>query len=118
MPYMFNADLYHDDCIIEELISCGELAPAARDMAVDEALWQAQQANCIEEPFGSDEWPVSLSPQEQGEDDTCGRCLNRLEDDPPCDVPDPQNRPGFACVYRLRHSSQFPHRFQDPDGNI
>jgi hypothetical protein len=33
----------------------------------------------------------------------------------PCDAVDPQGRPGYSCVYRLGHSTEFPHRFQRED---
>jgi hypothetical protein len=117
MTYMFNGGLYHDACIIEELLAAGELAPAARDMEASEALWWAREANAIDEDHGSDEWPVSLSPQEEAEheDASCDRCLHLLTDDAPCDAEDPLKREGYACCYRLHHSTEFPHRFVKTD---
>lgn len=119
MTYMFNGGLYHDECIIEELIGAGELSPAARDMGVDEVLDQARQANAIDEDHGSDEWPVSLSPQEEQHEDnegaSCDRCLRLLEDEAPCDAEDPYKRTGYACVYKLHHKGFPEHRFEKTD---
>lgn len=117
MTYMFNGGLYHDECIVEDLIRAGELAPAARDMAVSEVMWQGMSANAIDEDHGSDEWPVSLSPQEEAEHEggSCDRCLRLLEDEPPCDAEDPYKRTGYACVYRLHHKGFPEHRFEKSD---
>lgn len=90
--YIFNADVYHPRCIIEELIGTRELAPAARDMPVSEALWWAASANAInmddECSYDSGEWPKSVlygvGGEEVDEDNPphCGRCLGLIEDDP------------------------------------
>lgn len=120
MSFMFNGGLYHDACIIEELIGQGELAPGARGMEASEALWWAREANAIDKDHGSDEWPVSLSPQEDqhedNEDASCDRCLRLLTDDAPCDAEDPLKRTGYACCYRLHHdTTKFAHRFVKTD---
>jgi hypothetical protein len=115
MTYMFNGGLYHDACIVEDLIRAGELSPAARDMAVDEVMEQGREANAIDENHGSEEWPVSLSPQEEDEheDGSCDSCLNLLTDEPPCLAPDPLKRQDYACCYRLHHSGD--HRWEPTD---
>jgi hypothetical protein len=74
MTYMFNGGLYHDACIIENCWLLVSLLPAAGTWRPAKRWW-AREANAIDEDHGSDEWPVSLAPQEEAEheDASCDR---------------------------------------------
>jgi hypothetical protein len=93
MPnYIFTAGEWHGVCLVEEMIEEGELAPAARDMQVEFALWQGASANAIdmddEASYDSDQWPKlhdgSLE-YEDGSPRCCDRCLTPLAENPASD---------------------------------
>ena len=77
VAYSYRADIYCPTCIIEQMIRDGIAAPAARDMATEDALWQCSQAmgidNSDEYSFDSDEFPKVVF-ADQTEDDSCGEC--------------------------------------------
>jgi len=75
--YVYKADIYCTDCIIEAMLLAGEASPAARDMPVEDALDQIAAANAIDRQdewtFDSDEFPkVVFSDDLSGEH--CGGC--------------------------------------------
>lgn len=92
MPYIYQADEYHDRCVIAEMVQIGELPKAALDMVPHEALHHgAVQAGIDmrdERTYDSDEWPKEIGPnddltnQDSGRARTCGGCLEPLEDEP------------------------------------
>ena len=65
-------------CVIEAMIAAGLAAPAAREMAVESALYQCADALAVDrgdEPsFDSHEFPKVVLLGDIDEDDRCGGC--------------------------------------------
>ena len=74
VAYDFNAATYCPEHVIEAMIQRGEASPAARDMAVEDALDQIAAANGIdrqdERSFDSGDFPKVVFSSSL-EDDTC-----------------------------------------------
>lgn len=83
VAYMYAADYYCDECIVEVLIGSGLASPAARDMALSDVLHQVAEANGIdptdERTFDSDEFPKRVLCEELQGGEHCGRCLEPIE---------------------------------------
>ena len=80
--YSYWAELYCPTCVIEAMIATGLAAPAARDMAVEDALDQCADALAVDrgdEPsFDSHEFPKVVFLGDIDQDDTCGDCRQTL----------------------------------------
>lgn len=82
--FIYNADLYCEDCILEVCIENGALSPAAREMGWDKAREQWEEANAVESEsdYDSGEFPKGPYGDGGGESDSpqhCGGCGEFLE---------------------------------------
>lgn len=79
--YTFEADLICPGCLVENLIEQGRLAPAARDLGLEQALEQMASAEALStiERMDSDTFPQAVGAYSGlTEEDSCGGCLEPL----------------------------------------
>ena len=80
--YIYWADIYCPECIIEIMIARGDASPAARDMPPETVLDQCAGAMGIdrydEATYDTDEFPKVAFVFHIVDGDTCGRCLQPI----------------------------------------
>lgn len=74
IAYTRDADIFHPECLRGAMVRQGELAPAALDMDVSEALWQYVEANALDE--GDEDYPNPVFADQANEtgEYPCGIC--------------------------------------------
>lgn len=88
IAYVYQADIFHPACVVDVMVNERELSPAARDMSVEDALWQHAEANGFdpmnESTFDSSEHPKAVfagdvvAHYRNGFDPGCGYCREPL----------------------------------------